>query len=67
MTEKDWRERWESFGESFYKIFKEMSKWMEMQMLQNRLMKHEILDLKDRVNKVEAITGREVKRNEHDN
>lgn len=40
--------------DSFEKVFKDITAWIEVQMLQNRLMKLQICDLKDRVDKLEA-------------
>ena len=45
--------------ESLEKVFKDITTWMDVQMSQNRLMKLQICDLKDRVDKLEAIIEKE--------
>lgn len=45
--------------ESLEKVFKDITTWMDVQMSQNRLMKLQICDLKDRIDKLEAIIEKE--------
>lgn len=49
--------------ESLEKVFKDITTWMDVQMSQNRLMKLQIRDLKDRVDKLEAIIEKEGENN----